>query len=133
MRSLRYGAVAADVGLVLGAIALDDVGARGRVATVVQNVRVVEDGIGAVDVTAVSPAPGFPGAAKAKSPTAPPQDVDLALVYRTHYEVLRRNFKHEDAEPAAFDWTVALHQSHYGSDLATAKSAALAAMRNAKR
>ena len=47
---------------------------------------------------------------------------DLALVFRTNYEIFRRDFKHEDAEPLAYDRTVAFHQSRFKSDLATAKA-----------
>jgi hypothetical protein len=57
---------------------------------------------------------------------------DLALVYRTHCEILRRDFKHEDAEPLAYDRAVAFNQGHYGSDLATAKVAAMTAMKETK-
>jgi hypothetical protein len=57
---------------------------------------------------------------------------DLVLAYRANYAALRRDLKHEDAEPAAYDRVVALCQST-GLDLETSKQRALAAMKEALR
>jgi hypothetical protein len=56
---------------------------------------------------------------------------DLALVYRERVKLLRRDVDEAEARARAYDFAVAFHQGHYGSDLPTAKSAALAAVEEA--
>jgi hypothetical protein len=59
-------------------------------------------------------------------------ELDLVLAYRSNYAALRRDLKHEDAEPAAYDRVVALCQST-GLDLETSKQRAMAAMKESLR
>jgi hypothetical protein len=56
-------------------------------------------------------------------------EVDIGLVYSERFKILNRNVDAAEAHARSYDYAISAHRSHYGSDLAAAKVAVMAAIK----
>jgi hypothetical protein len=56
-------------------------------------------------------------------------EIDIGLVHSERFKILSRNVDAAEAHARSYDYAISVHRSHYGSDLAAAKRAVMAAIK----